>query len=211
MPAPSCYRPLFGNSIGVLKPVLVLIAGLAIFFAVHSVSIVNEPWRDAMVARLGPMAWRGIYSLAALLGLALIIWGYGLARQQPLLLYPPTIWLHRLALVLLVPVFPLVLAAYLPGHIKATVKHPMLLAIKLWALAHLLANGMFADVVLFGSFLIWAVANRISMKRRTPRPVSSLRPSVRNDIVAIVLGLVLYMAFSAWVHRWLIGVAPTFV
>ena len=149
----------------------VLLFGLIIFFGVHSLSIVNAPWRDRQAARLGEGSWQAAYSLAALIGFGLIVWGYGLARHDPLVLYWPSVWLRHLALLLMLPVFPLLLAAYLPGRIQATVKHPMLAATKLWAVAHLLANGMLADVLLFGSFLAWAVVDRVSLKHRAPQPV----------------------------------------
>jgi uncharacterized membrane protein len=107
---------------------------------------------------------------------------------------------------LMLPVFVLLFAAYLPGRIKATMKHPMLVAVKLWAVAHLLSNGMLADLLLFGGFLAWAVLDRISMKRRVQRPVPGAPPSRWNDVAALVLGLAAYGAFAAWLHPMLIGV-----
>jgi uncharacterized membrane protein len=186
----------------------ILIAGLIVFLGAHSISIVNAPWRDQVAARLGDQKWQGIYGIVALAGFVLIVWGYGLARQEPVFLYVPPVWLRHLTLLLMVPVFPLLLAAYLPGRIQSATKHPMLAAVKLWALAHLLANGTLADVVLFGSFLAWAVADRISMKHRVQRPVPGAPASKLNDIIAIVAGLALYVAFVLWLHRWLIGVPP---
>lgn len=183
-----------------------LILGLVLFFAVHSVSIVNEAWRNRMVGRLGERAWKGLYALVATAGLVLIVWGYGLARQEPVVLYTPPAWLRPVAMVLLVPVFPLLLAASLPGRIKAATKHPMLAATKVWALAHLLVNGTLADVALFGTFLLWAVADRVSMKRRVPRPTPHAPPSPFNDVIVVVGGLALYAAFVFWLHGWLIGV-----
>lgn len=184
----------------------VLLAGLIVFFAVHSISIVNEPWRDRMVARLGLVPWQSLYALAASAGLVLIVWGYGLARQDPVVLYVPPAWLRHLAMLLLVPVFPLLLATYLPGRIQAAVKHPMLVSVKLWAVAHLLANGMLADVLLFGAFLAWAVVDRISLKRRSPSPVPGAPRSGLNDIIAVVVGIGIYVAFVMGTHGWLIGV-----
>jgi uncharacterized membrane protein len=108
-------------------------------------------------------------------------------------------------MVLLVPVFPLLLATYLPGRIQAAARHPMLAATQLWAFAHLLANGTLADVLMFGTFLVWAVLDRISMTHRRQRPLPSLPPSRANDLVAVVGGLALYAAFVLWVHGWLIG------
>jgi uncharacterized membrane protein len=186
----------------------VLIIGLVLFLAAHSVSIVNEPWRNKMVARLGEAPWQGLYALVSLAGFVLIVWGYGMARQAPVVLYVPPVWMRHVTLLLMIPVFPLLLAAYLPGRIKTAAKHPMLAAVKLWAFAHLLANGMLADVVLFGSFLAWAVVDRISLKRRVPRLVPGAPPSKLNDVIAVVGGLVLYVAFVLWLHLWLIGVSP---
>ncbi|WP_111496904.1 NnrU family protein [Marinobacter bohaiensis] len=186
----------------------VLILGLVLFLGVHSLSIVASGGRDRLVARLGEQPFKGLYSLASLVGLILIIWGYGLARQEPVVVYLPPAWLRHLALLLLLPVFPLLLATYLPGRIQRAAKHPTLIAVKLWALAHLLANGMLADVVLFGAFLAWAVAERISLKRRTPRAVPALPASPRNDLIAVVGGLLVYGAFVVWLHRVLIGVPP---
>ena len=186
----------------------VLLIGLVVFFAVHCVSIVNEPWRDRMVARIGEWPWKGIYSLVAIVGFVLIVWGYGLARGDPVVLYTPPMWLRHVTLLLLIPVFPLLLATYFPGRIQAATKHPMLVATKLWAVAHLLANGTLADVLLFGSFLAWAVVDRISMKRRTQRSIPGAPPSKVNDIIAVVLGLALYAAFVLWLHTWLIGISP---
>jgi uncharacterized membrane protein len=185
-----------------------LVAGLVVFLGTHSIAIVNAGWRDRMIARLGAPAWKLLFGLVSLLGLVLIVWGYGLARQEPVILYVPPLWLRHVTLLLLVPVFPLLLAAYLPGRIQTATRHPMLAAVKLWAFAHLLANGMLADVVLFGAFLVWAVADRISLKHRTPPFVPGAAPSKLNDLIAVVAGLGLYVAFLFWLHRWLIGVPP---
>ena len=186
----------------------ILLAGLLIFFAVHSVSIFNEPWRDSMVAKLGEWRWKGVYSLLAIIGFVLIVWGYSLARVDPVILYSSPTWLRHVSILILVPVFPLLLARYLPGRIQAMTRHPTLVAIKLWALAHLLTNGTLADVILFGSFLAWAVIDRISMKRRTQRFIPGALPSKVNDSIAVLLGLVLYVSFVLWLHTWLIGVSP---
>lgn len=185
-----------------------LIIGLILFLGVHSISIVNAAWRDRMVARIGLLPWQGLYALVAIVGLVLIVNGYGLARQDPTILYVPPSWLRHVAVLLLVFVFPLLFAAYLPGRIQTATKHPMLIATKLWAFAHLLANGSLADVVLFGAFLVWAVVERISLKRRTPLPVPGAPPSRFNDALAVFLGLGLYAAFIFGVHTWLFGVSP---
>lgn len=188
---------------------LYLIVGLVLFLGVHSIEIVSPAFRSRAVARLGEGAYKGIYSLLSIVGFVLLIWGYGVARQNPILVYAPPIWMRHLTLLLMLPVFPLLMAAYLPGRIKAAVKHPMLAAVKLWAFAHLLANGMLADLLLFGGFLIWAVADRISVKRRTVlRPLPGPPPSKFNDVIAVVVGLALYVIFAFWLHTVLIGVPP---
>ncbi len=186
----------------------VLVAGLLVFLGLHSVAIVAPHWRDAQVARFGEARWKGLFSLISAIGLVLIIVGYGLARQSPIVLYVPPSALRHLAWLLLLPVFVLLLAAYLPGRIQSVTRHPMLLATKLWATAHLLANGTAADVLLFGGFLAWAVADRISMKRRTPRVKPELPAGRFNDAIAVVGGLILYGLTFAFLHVWLIGVAP---
>ena len=186
----------------------ILFLGLVVFFAVHSVSLVNQPWRDRMVDKLGEWPWKGLYSLVAIVGLVLIVQGYGLARQDPLVLYMSPNWLKHVALLLLLPVFPLLLAAYLPGRIRQATRHPMLLATKLWAIAHLLVNGMLADVLLFGTFLAWAVLDRISLRQRAQEPGLTLPSSRANDLIAVIAGIGLYVAFVFGVHAWLIGVSP---
>lgn len=184
-----------------------LTIGLILFFSVHSISIVNEQWRDQFVGKIGIARWKGLYTLAALLGFALICWGYGITRQDPVVLYTAPMWTRHVVLFLMLFVFPLVLAAKLPGRIKTATKHPLLAATKLWAMAHLLVNGTLADVMLFGTFLLWAVADRISMKRRTARSIP-MAPATRfNDALAVIGGLLIYAAFVGWGHRALIGVS----
>ncbi|HEY0664040.1 MAG TPA: NnrU family protein [Thiobacillaceae bacterium] len=184
----------------------ILLLGLVIFFGGHSVSIVSDAWRDRMAAKMGEWEWKALYSLVALVGVVLIAWGYGLARHDPVPVYAPPEWLRSVAMLLLIPVFPLLLATYLPGRIRAAAKHPMLAATQLWAFAHLLANGTLADLLLFGTFLAWAVADRLSMAHRTQRPVPALPASRANDLVAVAAGLALWAAFILWLHGWLIGV-----
>jgi uncharacterized membrane protein len=185
-----------------------LVIGLVLFLGIHTVSIVAPQWRDGQVARLGEGPWKGIYSVVSAIGFALLIYGYGAARQNPVVLYTPPTALRHLALLLMLPVFPLLVAAYVPGRIKAMAKHPMLLATKFWALAHLLANGTLADVLLFGGFLAWAVADRISVKRRPARPIPGAPPRPYNDVIVVVIGLALYALFVMGAHRWLFGVSP---
>ncbi|WP_417566524.1 NnrU family protein [Marinobacter sp.] len=185
-----------------------LIAGLILFLGVHSLSIINEPLRNRLNASMGEGAFKGLYSVVSLVGLVLIVWGYGAARTDPTVIYTPPGWLKHVAFLLLVPVFPLLFATYFPGKIRAKLGHPMLVAVKLWALAHLLANGMLHDLLLFGSFLAWAVADRISMKRRTQRAIPTLPATKANDVIAVIGGLAVYVIMVVWAHQWLFGVAP---
>jgi uncharacterized membrane protein len=184
-----------------------LVLGLVLFLGVHSISIIAPAWRDRIAARLGN-AWRGIYSLISVAGFIVIVLGYGIARRNPVLLYAPPAWTHYITAVLMLPVFILFLAAYLPGRIKGNLKHPMLVSIMLWAAAHLIATGMLANVLLFGGFLAWAVADGISFRWRTQRSIP-MAPSMKlNDGIAVVGGLAAYFVFEHWLHvRW-IGVQP---
>lgn len=184
-----------------------LILGLVLFFGVHSIAILSVATRDRWAAALGLNTWRLVYSLVSLAGFVLLVMGYAEARQTPVLLYAPPPWTRHLAFALMLPVFPLLFAAYLPGTIKAKLKHPMLAAVKIWALAHLLTNGMLADLLLFGGFLLWAVVTRISLKRRGQRPlVMPLpAPSRTNDVIAVTLGLAVYALMLFWLHGVLIG------
>jgi uncharacterized membrane protein len=187
---------------------LTLIAGIVLFFGLHSVSIVAPHWRNRMVLFTGEGAWKGSLGLFSLLGFGLIVWGFAQTRHAPIVLYVPPAWLRHVTFLLMLPVFPLLFAAYLPGRIQAKAKHPMLAAVKLWATAHLLANGMLGDVLLFGSFLLWAIIDRISLKRRAPAPLRRAAPSRYNDLVAVVLGLGLYALFVFKLHLLLFGVSP---
>jgi uncharacterized membrane protein len=185
-----------------------LLAGIALFFGTHFISIVAPAWRNGMAAKLGDKPWKGLYSLVAIVGFVLMLRGYGQTRLDPDLLYTTPGWMRHVAALLMLPVFPLLLAAYFPGRIKATLKHPMLAATKFWALAHLLVNGMLGDVLLFGSFLVWAVADRISFKHREQGRIAGAPPSKWNDAIAVVVGLALYFAFALWWHVKLFGVVP---
>ncbi len=186
----------------------ILILGLVIFLGVHSVAIFAPAVRVRARGSLGEGPWKGLYSLVALAGFVLIVYGFGLARQAPVVLYTPPHWMRHVTFLLMLPVFPLLLAAYLPGRLKTAAKHPMLVAVKLWAFAHLLANGMLADVLLFGGFLVWAVLDRISVKRRPQSPAHTAPPNKFNDVLAVVLGLALYGFFIGWAHLRLFGVSP---
>lgn len=185
-----------------------LILGLVIFLGVHSITIVAPAWRDARAAQMGEGAWKGLYSLVSLVGFALIVYGWSQARLAPVALWSPPHGMHHLTLLLMLPVFPLLLAAYLPGRLQRATKHPMLAAVKFWALAHLVSNGNLAHVLLFGSFLAWAVADRISVKGRAPRAIPHAPEGQLNDAIAVLGGLGLYVLFLFKAHVWLIGLSP---
>jgi len=186
---------------------LLLVIGLVLFLGVHSVSIFATDWRDGMAARNEGL-WKGGYALASIAGFVLLCYGYSEARLDPVWLWAPPAFMRHVMALLMLPVFILFMASYLPGRISAVTKHPQLVAVKLWALAHLLVNGTLADVLLFGGFLAWAVADRISLKRRTPRAIPAAPASKANDAIAVVVGLGVYVLFVAWAHKALIGIAP---
>ena len=188
----------------------ILMLGLLIFLGVHSVRIVADPWRSAMRARLGEGAWKGIYSLLSLAGFALLIWGYGQARQAPVVLWTPPVSMRHLAALLTAIAFIFLAAAYVPRNgIKARLHHPMVLAVKTWALAHLLANGTLADVLLFGGFLAWAIV-LFAASRLRDRANGTVYPAGTSSgtAVTVVVGLAAWAAFAFWLHGMLIGVRP---
>jgi uncharacterized membrane protein len=189
---------------------ILLLIGLVVFLGTHSLRIFADGWRTQQVARLGEMPWKALYALVALAGFVLIVIGYGDARLAPVVLWTPPLWTRHVAALLTVPAFILLVAAYVPGtRIKARVGHPMLLGTKFWALAHLLANGNLADVVLFGSFLAWAVVLFIKSRRRD-RASGTTYPALgaSRDAIAVVVGLVAWALFAFVLHVMLIGVAP---
>lgn len=184
-----------------------LIFGLLLFLGIHSISIFALDKRNQLAAK-SPLGWKAVYSVISLVGLIFIVQGYAEARLTPTFLYTTPFWLRHLSALLMLPMFILFLAPYFPGKISSVTKHPQLIAVKLWAMSHLLVNGTVADLFLFGGFLAWAVVDRISMKKRATRPVSGLAASTKNDVIIIVLGLVIYAVFAVYLHQVLIGVAP---
>jgi uncharacterized membrane protein len=187
-----------------------LILGLVLFLGVHSVRIFANDWRGQQLGRLGENRWKGLYSLISITGFVLLIWGFGMARQQPVLLYVPPLWLRHLNALFTLVTFILVIAAYVPGnHLKAKLGHPMLAGVKIWAFGHLLATGMLHDVVLFGAFLLWAGVDFLVCRRRD-RAAGVTYPAgtVKGDIIVVVAGFVFWALFAFWLHGWLIGVKP---
>jgi uncharacterized membrane protein len=187
-----------------------LLLGLVLFLGIHSTRIVADPTRTRMVGRLGENGWKGLYSVVSLVGFVLLVWGYGQARQSPVVLWTPPRGMNHLAALLMVFSFVLLAAAYGPANkIRAKLHHPMVLAVKIWAVAHLLANGTLADVLLFGAFLVWAIVDFASSRRRD-RATGKVYPagSTNATIASVFIGLAAYGVFLVWGHRWLIGVSP---
>lgn len=188
----------------------ILVLGLVLFFAPHIFVTMREQ-RAAAIARMGEWPYKGIFSLISLAGLALIVYGYARYRATGWIdvWYPPT-WTRHLAVLLMLPSIICIVAAYIPGRIKVVLKHPMLVGVKLWATAHLIANGDLGSIILFGSFLAWAVYDRITLKRRTdaggpPIPVGG----IKNDVLAVVVGTLVFFALGYTFHPAVIGV-PVF-
>ena len=187
-----------------------LILGLVVFLGAHSVRIFAGDWRDAQLAKLGEARWKGVYSLISAIGLGLIIWGYGLARVDPVVLWTSPAWTRHLAALLTLPAFILLVAAYLPGsQIKAKIGHPMVAGVKIWALAHLLANGRLAAVILFGTFLVWSVLSFTSSRKRD-RLAGRIYQAHgwTRDASVVAIGSLAWVLFALWGHVWLIGVKP---
>jgi len=188
----------------------ILILGLILFLGVHSVRIFADPWRTRTISARGEKPYKGLYTVISLAGFALIVWGYGLARHNPVVIWNPPRGMNHLAALLMLFSFVLLVAAYVPRNaIKAKLHHPMILGVKVWALAHLLANGMLADVVLFGAFLVWAVLDfRAARQRDRAGNVQYAAGTAKGTTIAVVVGLVAYGVFAVWLHGILIGVRP---
>jgi uncharacterized membrane protein len=189
---------------------LYLVAGLLLFLGVHWTRVFADDWRNRTRARVGAGPYKGIYSLISLAGFILLVWGYGVARQQPVVLWNPPVGMRHVAALLTLFSFVLLAAAYVPGNqIKSRLHHPMVLGVKVWALAHLLANGTLADVLLFGSFLVWAIVLFAASRRRDRQGRTVYAPgTVGATGITVVVGVVAWAAFAFWLHRALIGVAP---
>lgn len=187
-----------------------LILGLVLFLGVHSVRIFADGWRTRLIARLGLNGWKGLYSLVSLAGFVLLVWGFGLARQHPVLLWVPPMALRHLNGLFTLVAFVLFAAAYVPGNaIRARVGHPMLAGVKLWAFGHLLATGMLHDVVLFGAFLLWAIVDFIVSRRRDRIAGVTYRKGPASlTVLTVVIGVAAWAAFAFWLHVLIVGVSP---
>jgi uncharacterized membrane protein len=174
------------------------------------VRMVADGWRRDFIARIGEGRWKALYSLVSIVGFVLIVWGYDMARQDPILLWDSPLWLRHLAIGLNLIAFILFAVYLVPaGRMKARLGHPMILAVKVWAFAHLLANGTLADLFLFGSFLVWAIAD-FAASRRRDRAQGTVRIAgpARNDLLAGVVGALIWAAILWRLHYWVIGVSP---
>ncbi|NBS95970.1 MAG: protein NrnU [Betaproteobacteria bacterium] len=207
-----------------------LLIGLLLFLGTHSLRIVAEDWRVGLISTLGDKKFKGLVSVASLIGFILIIHGYGVARLTPQILWVPPVATRHVAALLMLFAMIFLVASYIPGnHIKARLRHPMVISVKVWSVAHLLANGMAADVLLFGSFLLWAVFDFRAARQRdrmgaiqtsttidtaagsssVPASNVALKPAtVRGTVMAIVLGTALWVGFVAYLHLKLFGVSP---
>jgi len=187
-----------------------LIAGLIVFLGVHSLRIVADDWRSAQIARIGLLPYKAIYSTVSLLGLALIVVGYGQARTASVLLWDPPLWLRHVSALLMLFAFVLLAAAYVPrNRLRYAVGHPMVLGVKVWAAGHLLANGHLSDLLLFGGFLAWAAFDyRAARRRDRIHGRIRARATLAGDVATVVVGAAAWAAFALHLHGWLIGVRP---
>ena len=188
----------------------ILVLGLILFLGTHSVHMLAPHFRERVVARIGLLPWKGLYSLVSIAGFVLIVIGFGMARADSHLLYASPVWLRHLNALFTLAAFVLVAAAYVPrNHLKAKIGHPMLAGVKLWALGHLLAIGYLHDVVLFGAFLVWAVAD-FAVSRRRDRAAGIVYPAgtAMGDVLAVVIGVAAWAIFAFLLHLRLIGVSP---
>jgi len=187
-----------------------LILGLVMFLGMHSVRVVAEDARSRFIAQRGAGAWKGLYTVVSLLGLALIVTGFAQTRMQPVVLWATPGWTRHLAALLVLVAFVLLAAAYVPRNaIKAKLHHPMVLAVKVWALAHLMANNTLADLLLFGSFLLWSVLSFRAARARD-RAAQTVYPAgtASGTAITVVVGLLAYAAMGFWAHAAWLGVRP---
>jgi uncharacterized membrane protein len=187
-----------------------MLLGLVLFLGVHSIRVFADGWRTAQVARIGLPRWKNLYSVASLIGFVVLVIGFGAARQAPVVLWVPPVWLKHVAMLFTIPAFILLAAAYVPGtRIKRAIGHPMVAGVKGWAFAHLLANGALHDVVLFGAFLGWSTLDYMASRRRDRMEgrVYVAGP-ISRDAIAVIAGLIAWAAFAFVLHGTLIGVRP---
>lgn len=189
---------------------LILVAGLVLFLGMHATRIPNDQRRSGMIARLGKNKYRTIYTVVSIIGLVLVVYGYGQARLEPVFVWSPPAATRHIAALLMLFSMILLAASFVPmNHLKAKLQHPMTLSVKLWAFAHLIANGSLADIVLFGSFLVWAILTfKSARKRAVPMGFTGDGPTKVGTLMTVVVGVLAWLIFAAWLHVHLIGVSP---
>jgi uncharacterized membrane protein len=187
---------------------LFLVWGLVIFLGTHSIRVTGDGLRDQLVQSIGPARFKAIYALSSLLGFALLVYGFGIARDMPVVLWTPPPAMKHLAYLLTLLAMVLMAAVYVPHNvIKSKLHHPMVLSVKVWALAHVLANGTLAHVVLFGSMLMWSVVLFKASRARDKRnQVVYAAGNKGATILTIEIGIAMWLVFIGWAHGWLIGV-----
>ena len=187
-----------------------LLLGLVIFLGVHSLRIVANDWATQTQLQWGELRWKAAYSVLAALGLSLLVFGFGLARQQPVQLWSPPAGMRHLVALLMLVSFVLLAATYIPGnYLKVRLHHPMVLAVKVWALSHLLANGTLAHLVLFGAFLVWSVLDFRSARQRDRATAAPIQAATRGaTVLTLVVGTGLWLVMTFWLHGLLIGIRP---
>lgn len=188
----------------------VLILGLVLFLGIHSARIVADDARSRFIAQRGAGRWKALYSVVSALGLVAIIWGYAAARAEPVVLWAPVPGMRHLAALLTLLAFIFLVAAYVPGNgLKARLHHPMVLAVMVWALAHLLANNTLADILLFGGFLVWAVLSFRSARQRDQVAGTVYAPGRGlATAITVVVGALAWAVFAFWLHALWLGVRP---
>ena len=188
----------------------ILVLGLGIFLGLHSIRIWGDDWRSAQITRIGERAWKGAYGLLSLLGFGLLIWGFGLARQESPVLWVPPLAMRHVAALLTLIAFLFLAATYMPRNaIKARLHHPMILGVKVWAFSHLLANGTLADMLLFGSFLVWSIfCFRAARQRDRAAGTSYPAATTGGTLASVAVGFAAWALFAFWLHGLLIGVRP---
>lgn len=184
-----------------------LALGLALFLGIHLTRALAPNWRTGQMARMGETGWKVRYTIVSLIGFGLILWGFSQARLAPVVLWPRIPGMNHAAAALMLIAMMLMAAAYVPrNHFKAKLQHPMTLSVKTWAFAHLIANNTLADVMLFGSFLIWSILVFRAARRR-PAPVTA-PPTIVGTVATVVVGFALWAFFAFWAHAAWLGIAP---
>ncbi|SCB10312.1 NnrU family protein [Rhizobium hainanense] len=187
-----------------------LILGIVLFLGLHLIRVVAPGLRTSLIASLGEGGWKIAYSIASIIALIVLIYGFGQARDMTPIWSPP-FWMSHITILLMLFAMICLIASLLPaGHIAVKTKHPMVLSVKIWALAHLLSNGDGAAILLFAAFLAWGVILRISLKRRERAGEMTLRPfvSAKYDLYAVVIGVIVWALIIWKLHAWIIGVSP---